>query len=1035
MSEIFIRRPVGTTLLTLGLMLGGFLAYGQLPVSALPQVDFPTLVVSTLLPGASATTIAATVTTPLERQLGQVPSLRQMTSVSSFGASQITLQFGLERSLDGAEQDVQAALTAASNLLPKTLPAPPTYTKSNPADAPILTLSISSPTRPIFEVHDYADSVMAQKISQVSGVGLVTLAGSQKPAVRVQVDPEALAHSGLTLEDVRSALVAANVNGPKGVLEGLRQSWSVSSDDQLTQAKSYGPLIIAYRHGAALRLQDVAQVSQGVENTELAAWADGQRAILLQVQRQPGANIIAVTQQVRALVAHLQTGAPQGTHIRILADRTRITESSLHDVQWTLALTVLLVVAVILIFLQNLRATLIPAVTVPLSILGTLTAMYFLDFSLDNLSLMALTVSTGFVVDDAIVMVENIARRIDAGASPIQAAITGARQMAFTIVSLTISMIAVLVPLLFMGGVIGRLFFAFSLTLAAAIGVSAVLSLTLTPMMSATLLRAHVPGQKAAVAQAFEQAFARITASYGRGLDWVLARQGLTLALTWATLALTLALAWAIPKGFFPQADTGLLLGVSVAGPDISFARMSEKQQGLAQALRADPDVAHVASFIGSDGTNPTLHSGRLQITLVPQASRSGPLAATLARLAAAALPLPGISLYLKPVQDLQLDSRPSRTQFQYTLEDADADELAHWAGRLQTAMAALPELTDVATDAGELGQAVGLSIDRDAANRLGVTVQGIDDTLYDAYGQRFVSTIYTQLNQYRVILEVQEPFARDAHALEHLFVPSSTGTPVPLTRVAAVSSVLAPLTINHQSQFPAVTLSFNLAGRASLSRATAAIAQAQTNLGMPPGVRAAFTGTAQAFGESLAREPPLIAAALAVVYVVLGVLYESAIHPITILSTLPSAGVGALIALALTGCQFDMMALIGVVLLIGIVKKNAIMMIDVALELERDDNLPALGAIRAACLLRFRPIMMTTCAAMLGALPLSLGLGVGGEMRQPMGVAIVGGLLISQLLTLFTTPVVYLAMGRLGGRLALLGGRAQPPAPASARP
>jgi multidrug efflux pump len=1017
-SELFIRRPVATTLLMIGLFLVGMLGYLQLPVSALPQVDYPTIVVSTLLPGASADTMASAVTTPLERQLGQMPALSQMTSVSSFGSSQITIQFNLDRNIDAAEQDVQAAINAASNLLPRTLPTPPTYSKSNPADTPIITLAISSDTIPLDQVDDAADSILAQKISQVSGVGLVTLNGGQKPAVRVQVDPSALAGLGLGMEDVRTLITLANVNQPKGNIDGPRQDYMIAADDQLGKADSYQNIVLAYKNGAAVRLKDVAHVIDGVENSQLAGWAGDKRAIILNVQRQPGANVIKVAEGVKKLLPFLRSVIPNGIDIKILTDRTETVRASVDDVQFTLILTIGLVVAVIYVFLRDLRATIIPGVTVPLSLVGTFGVMYLLGYSLDNLSLMSLTISTGFVVDDAIVMIENIARYIEEGDTPFDAAIKGAKQIGFTILSLTVSLIAVLIPLLFMSGVIGRLFREFAVTLATAIGVSAVLSLTLTPMMCAHLLRHESHQEQGRFFRMSEAFFTGMIKLYDRGLKVVLDHQPTTLAVMLGTMALTAVLAVAIPKGFFPQQDTGLIIGVTEASPDISFTKMMDRQRAIADVVMKDPDVDNVSSFIGSDGTNATTNSGRLSIQLKPREDRKANAQQIIDRLKPEVAKIDGIELYSQAVQDLQMDSRTSRTQYQFTLEDANSDELAEWGPKMLKAIAALPELRDVASDQQAQGLQMALTVDRDTASSLGINLQAVDDVLYDAFGQRQVATTFTQLNLYRVILEVKPEFQQNPDALSQIYVKTVNGDQVPLSVITKMKPTVTPLSIAHQGQFPSVTLSFNTAPGVALGDATKAIAAVEKQINMPPSVHAEFAGAAQAFADSLASELPLILAALLTVYIVLGVLYESYIHPITILSTLPSAGVGALLALIVCKSEFDIIALIGIILLIGIVKKNGIMMVDFALEAERDNGLTPREAIYQACLLRFRPIMMTTLAALLGGLPLALGTGTGSEMRKPLGIAMVGGLIISQMLTLFTTPVIYLYMGRLANLL-----------------
>ena len=1030
-SRPFILRPVATTLLMVGVVLVGYVAYLQLPVSALPQVDYPTIQVQTFYPGASPEVMASSVTAPLERQFGQIPGLNQMTSTSSFGCSVITLQFVLDLNIDVAEQEVQAAINGASNLLPQGLPNPPIYSKINPADAPILTLALSSQSLPLPKVEDLADTTFAQKISQLSGVGLVSISGGQRPAVRIQANPTALASYGLSLEDLRTALGQANVDMAKGTFDGLHQAFTIGANDQLLSSDGYRPLVIAYRNGAPVRLSDVATVIDGVENSRQAAWANQNPAVILNIQRQPGANIIAVVDRVKKLLPQLQAALPAAVKVEILTDRTTTIRASVEDVQFTLVLTVGLVVMVIFLFLRSVRATVIPSIAVPLSLIGTFGVMYLLGYSLNNLSLMALTISTGFVVDDAIVMIENISRFIEAGDSPLQAALKGSEQIGFTIVSLTVSLIAVLIPLLFMGDIVGRLFREFAVTLAVTILVSAFVSLTLTPMMCAKLLRHQRKEEESWFYRKSEDAFNAVIALYGRTLKFVLRFQGTTLLVTAATLVGTILLYIYVPKGFFPVQDTGVILGVSEAPQDISFNAMSQRQQALSDMLLKDPAVESLSSFIGIDGTNTTLNTGRIQINLKPLAERKINASDVIRRLQPEFAKVDGISLFLQPVQDLTVEDRVSRTQFQYSLEDVDAKELAYWVPRFMEKLKALPELRDVASDQLNQGLLASLTIDRDTASRLGIFPADIDNTLYDAYGQRQVSTIFTQLNQYHVVLEVDPQFQQDPDSLKNIYVKSSNGTQVPLSAFTHFDPAGTALALNHQGQFPVVTVSFNLAPGAALGDAVDAINRVKQELNMPPSVQATFQGTAAAFLRSLSNEPLLILAALVTVYIVLGVLYESYIHPITILSTLPSAGVGAILALLLYRTEFSVVALIGIILLIGIVKKNAIMMIDFALEAERKEGKSPLDAIYEACLLRFRPIMMTTMAALLGGLPLALGAGVGSELRRPLGITIVGGLILSQLLTLYTTPVVYLAFDWLGRRFQLhIGNPMEEPAP-----
>jgi multidrug efflux pump len=1040
-SRPFILRPVATTLLMIAVLLVGFVAYRQLPVSALPQVDYPTIQIQTFYPGASPDVMASSVTAPLERQFGQIPGLNQMTSTSSFGSSLITLQFNLDLNIDIAEQEVQASINGASNLLPQGLPNPPIYSKINPADAPILTLALTSDSLPLSKVEDLTDTMLAQKISQLPGVGFVSISGGQRPAVRVQANPTALASYGMSLEDLRTALQNANVDQAKGTFDGAHQAYTIGANDQLISSDSYKPIIVAYRNGAPVRLTDVARVFDGVENVQEAAWANTKSAVILNIQRQPGANIIAVVDRVNKLLPQLQAGMPASVNIETLTDRTTTIRASVEDVEFTLVLTIGLVVMVIFLFLRSLRATVIPALAVPLSIVGTFAVMYLCGYSLNNLSLMALTISTGFVVDDAIVMIENISRYLEEGDSPLDAALKGSEQIGFTIISLTVSLIAVLIPLLFMGDIVGRLFREFAITLAITILISAFVSLTLTPMMCAQILKHQKEEEQGWFYRKSEHAFNSVIAFYGRTLRFVLQYRKITLLVTAATLVGTILLYIYVPKGFFPVQDTGVILGVSEAAQNISFAAMEQHQQELAKVILRDPAVESLSSFIGIDGTNVTLNTGRIQINLKPLKVRKISASEVILRLQPELAKVDGISLFMQPVQDLTVEDRVSRTEFQYSLEDVDAKELAYWVPRFMQKLSAIPAVRDVASDQLNQGLLASLVIDRDTASRLGVLPAAIDNTLYDAFGQRQVSTIYTQLNQYRVILEVDPQFQQNPDSLKDLYVASTNAltaysgstanitnnfqtsvssapnTQVPLTAFTRFEPGSTALTLNHQGQFPVVTVSFNLAPGAALGDAVDAINQAKSELNMPASLQATFQGTAAAFLNSLANEPILILAALVTVYIVLGVLYESYIHPITILSTLPSAGVGAILALLLFHMEFSVIALIGLILLIGIVKKNAIMMIDFALEAERKEGKAPLDAIYEACLLRFRPIMMTTMAALLGALPLAMGSGVGSELRKPLGVSIVGGLILSQLLTLYTTPVVYLAFDWLAHR------------------
>ena len=1071
-SRPFILRPVATSLLMFAILLAGLVAYIQLPVSALPEVDYPTIQVVTFYPGASPDVMASAVTAPLERQFGQVPGLNQMTSTSSDGSSVIVLQFSLELNIDVAEQEVQAAINAAQSYLPADLPVPPIYSKTNPADTPILTLALTSNTIPLSQIEDLADTRLAQKIAQLPGVGLVSISGGQKPAVRVQINPTALSSYGINLEDVRSAIQATSLDLAKGNFDGPHQDYQIDANDQLLTSKDFQNVVVAYHNQSPVLLSDVARVIDDVENTKQAAWMNETPAVIVNIQRQPGANIIQVVDRVQKLLPLLQSNLPAAVGVTVLTDRTTTIRASVKDVEFELMLTVGLVVMVIFLFLRNLSATVIPSVAVPLSLVGTFGVMYLAGYSLNNLTLMALTISTGFVVDDAIVMIENIVRFIEEGDPPLQAALKGSEQIGFTIVSLTISLIAVLIPLLFMGDIVGRLFREFAVTLSVTILVSAVVSLTLTPMMCAKLLKHQDEEHRGRFYEVSERAFNGIIAFYGRTLKWVLQYQTATLLIAVATLVLTVVLYIIVPKGFFPVQDTGIIQGISEASQSISFPAMALKQQQVSSLILKDPAVESLSSFIGVDGTNTTLNSGRILINLKPLEVRKIGASDVITRLQSKLTGISGITLFMQPVQDLTVEDRVSRTEFQYTLEDPSSDELNVYAPRLLARLQQLPELRDAASDQQVLGLQTRLVYDRVTASRLGITPSAIDQTLYDAYGQRQVSTMFTQLNQYHVVLEVKPHFHDAPVDLRALFVrtgatpinssvvaggtgtavssgptssatasqaslnstgssssagsksiPSTSAFPnggqVPLAAFSTIETRTAPIAINHQGQFPVVTLSFNLAPNASLGEAVAAVNKAKDDLGLPASIQAAYQGTAEAFQASLANEPVLILAALVTVYIVLGVLYESYIHPITILSTLPSAGVGALLALFITRSDFSVIALIGIVLLIGIVKKNAIMMIDFALEAERQEGKSPLDAIFQACLLRFRPIMMTTMAALLGGVPLALGTGVGSELRRPLGITIVGGLIFSQMLTLYTTPVIYLFFDRLAVRFS----------------
>ncbi|EAQ33790.1 Acriflavin resistance protein [Nitrobacter sp. Nb-311A] len=1029
-SEPFIRRPIATSLLGIALMIGGALGYWALPVSALPQVDFPTVQVRTQLPGASPDVVASLLTAPLERQLGQIPSLSSMTSTSSFGLSQISLQFNLDRDIDGATQDVQAAINAAAGILPKNLPYPPVYAKVNPADAPVMTLALTSDTVSLRAMSDIADTILTQRLSQISGVGRVSVLGGLKPAVRVQADLARLAAYGISMEDLRTAIANANVSGPKGSLDGAQQAYTIAANDQITTADAYKPIIIAYRNGSPVTIGDVARIVDGLENDRTGGWYNGTPAVVIDIQRQPGANVIEVVRKIREEIPKVQSAIPAGVMLTVVSDRTVTIRASVHDVQFTLILSIVLVTLVVLLFLRSLRATLIAGVALPLSLVTSFGIMYFAGFSLDNLSLMALTIGTGFVVDDAIVMIENIVRHIENGESVMQASLRGASEIAFTVISLTVSLIAVFIPLLFMSGLVGRMFREFALTLTIAVVTSAVVSLTLTPMMCSRLLKRSGGGVSVPGAAAVNRSIDRLVALYHWTLLWVLRHQRATLVLVFATIVATMLLYVVAPKGFLPLQDTASITAVTEAGPDVSFAEMRRRQAEVAGAIEEDSDVTGVVSVIGAGSVNPTTNVGRLVMTLKPRSDRRDDVAAIITRLKTRVASIPGMTVYFQPVQDIQISTRTSRSLYQYTLTGTDAAQVSEWTRKLVEELRRDSLFRDVSSEAQDAGLRAALNVDRARAGQLGVSLQAVNDTLNDAFAQRQISTVYGQANQYRVVLEALPQYQRDPSILSKLFLPGVAGAQVPLSAVATLTRTTAPLAISHQAQFPASSLSFNLAPGEALGDAVERVKTIETRIGMPSNIVGVFSGDAAEFSKSLAGQPWLILAALITIYIVLGVLYESYIHPITILSTLPSAGIGAILALMLFGQDLSVIGLIGIILLMGIVKKNAIMMIDFALEAERRQGMSSTDAIVQACLLRFRPIMMTTLAALFGALPLAIESGTGSELRFPLGISIIGGLLLSQLLTLYTTPVIYLALDRLNKRIeqAVPTGGSKPP-------